>query len=787
METTATQFEPPQVTSGLMAGIEALWKVLNQAAPDCPITADELQAAAKDAERSRTWLSTLGGDQNAVEALTHLAHDCWGLFPYPLVNQRVPASVALAYVEAVAGLKGSAYLETIFQEEAPPLPLLRIGPVFVVGHFNPEYTFHNVLPKELSIPVWLSLGDYCAIRADLLAQFEVGAEDLVRVRAMVPPPRFQEFLAGKGKSLDSDNPAACVPEFLEWMAGFEHISPADEQAIATLRTRDDTVPIDSLPPDLRLLALRTLMNVRVLKTDNLHIASDIERQLDKSLVSDHQLCAVAMTSAYCFLISDQPSSLRLEDDMHNRAGLIPIVAVVPRQQFQQACTAQAYITPAEDSTSEEELTDEVLVMTLDSHQFIGKQSSKDWAQDAHELVQYIFWLAGATRAADVHLEFFRNEYHVRFTTDGVSADVLHLPRHMHDTLAARVKTLAGISLEENSTADGRFVYSLGSRRIQVRVKLLFDRYRKCRFAIRLLDLSQSVHDISNLGLLPVEMRILSDAYHSPDGLIFLCGATGKGKSTTAHAILRELNRRTRVMYSLEDPPEYEIPGVTQIACTSDPRKVTKTLNTFETEIHHLLRATPDVINVGELRNAATGAAFLEIGLSGHTGITTFHAKSVFAAVQRLISWELSPGDLASTTRLFTCQRLVRRVCACHTLIPISSEQRRYFEAENVAIPEGTTKLPAAVGCKQCNHTGYYGRLAIMEMLKVSDRVAGIIRQMTRKDQESRVTELREAALEEGFRSMLQNALSKVVLGQTTLAEVDRAIERVQRVNRVHLT
>jgi general secretion pathway protein E len=771
----------------LKQAMDGLSAVLRRAIPHGAPAAESLRSIVDHPELGQSWALTLNNDQGAAAALTNYVYEAHKLFPYPVLSTRVPAAVALAYVETVSSRHGDEFL-TAFLNGCPAVPLLQIGPVFLVGHFNPEYPFHDVLPGELCIPVWLSIADYAGLRADLIAQVQIGSSGGIRSRPIsaAGPSSFAAHLDAAGHSLNPDDPEASLADFLDWILTFPTITVADEQAIAVIKGRDEAPTLDALPPDLRLLAQRFLFGARVLRTDSLLIGPAVAKELDPSLVADHQLCPVVITDRYCFLVCDRRIKVQIEDDFHNRAGRVPVFAIIPQQQFQQACSSQTVIEAIADSDTTQVASDEPVAMALSPTQFAaGARRPAAWNPDAEALLSYLLWAAGVHRASDIHLEFFDGLYHVRFTIDGVPKEVLKLPGHIHDALAARLKTISRIALEEVAPADGRFVYSIGTRRIQVRVKLLFDRYRKCRFVIRLLDHTQSVHGISGLGLMLEEMTTLSDAYQAPDGLLFLCGATGEGKSTTAYAILSELNKRNRVLYSLEDPPEFSIPGVTQIACTAETHKQWRELPSFATATLDLLRAAPDVISVGELRNAEAGQAFLEIGLSGHTGITTFHAKDVFSAVQRLLSWKLNPVDLSTTTRLFTCQRLVRRACRCHKLVPITAEQRRFFEEQGVSIPEDTERIPAAVGCNLCGGTGYYGRLAVMEMLRVTERIAGLIRQIAGDDDVTHLLELRRVAAEEGYRSMLQNALSKVLLAQTTLSEVDRVVSRVQRLNRVH--
>jgi type II secretory ATPase GspE/PulE/Tfp pilus assembly ATPase PilB-like protein len=507
----------------------------------------------------------------------------------------------------------------------------------------------------------------------------------------------------------------------------------------------------------------------------------IRSSIDEELVADNQLCPFALTDKHCFILSDVPITPKLEDDFHNRANRLVVAVIVPPHQFQNACTTKAqmdvlYSAPQDGLQDSEKPAFELAPNTYPQ----GFRISESTLDDPEELLRIILFTAGISRAADVHLEFLNGVYRVRMKIDGVVRTAMELPGRVHDGLAAKIKTFSGVPLESMKAADGRFLFCIGTRRIDVRVKLMFDHARKARFALRLLDKSSPIKTVASLGLMAHEITALSDVYQSPDGLLIVCGATSEGKSTTLFAIMNEINRESSVIYSLEDPPEYIVPGVAQIYCTSEPSEQKDNRPLFKDSIKALLRMAPTYVSVGEVRDQATAEQFLDIGLQGHFGMCTFHARDVFSAIERLLSFKLNPVDLANSTRMIVAQRLVRKVCSCHKLEPITEKQRAYFTDAGVQIPQTITKIPVAVGCDRCRSTGYLGQMAVMEMLHITEEVAALIIGIGTDKANPPIAKLKETATSQGFRTVFQNALNKVLLAQTTLEEVDRHIRRVKR-------
>jgi type II secretory ATPase GspE/PulE/Tfp pilus assembly ATPase PilB-like protein len=769
---------PCDTLEGAMGELaKTLQLAIGRGAPE----AGQLAALFSDSGATGTWYNVLRNDPAQVSLLTEWAYERCRVVPYPLLNRTVPAVVTQSFVETIIGHHGPDVFDRMLAGYYP-VPLFQIGPAFVFGHFDPAFRFHEILPPHLSIPVWLTFADYVGVLQDLRAQVQIaGLATQVGTGGHKPSIGFQEFLGRKGHAMNPASPLSRLREFLEWAKTLPTLSSADEQSITALLLKDDLNEISELTPDIQLFASHILLGELVTKTDNLSIDPAIKQGIDEDLVADNQLCPFALTDNLCFILSDVHPSPKLEDDFHNRAYRRVIGVLVPAHQFQSACASKANIdvlySASQDGFQDAEPPAFELSPNAYSENF---KISDDMLDDPEELLRIIMYTAGVSRAADVHAEFLNGVYRIRMKVDGVVRTAMELPGRVHDGLAARIKTFSGIALESIRAADGRFMFCIGTRRIDVRVKLIFDHARKARFALRLLDKSMPIKTVASLGLMAHEITALSDVYQSTDGLLVVCGATSEGKSTTLFAIMNEINREGKVIYSLEDPPEYTVPGVCQIYCTSDPAEVRDNRPLFAHAIKGLLRMAPNYVSVGEVRDQATAEEFLDIGLSGHFGMCTFHAKDVFSAIQRMLSFSLNPVDLANSTKMIVAQRLIRKVCRCHKLEPITDGQRSYFDSAGVKIPAGITKIPVPVGCEQCRSSGYLGQMAVMEMLHITEEIATLIIEVGSAEKDSSMAKLKETAVSQGFRSVFQNALNKVLLGQTTLEEVDRHIRRVKR-------
>jgi type IV pilus assembly protein PilB len=371
-------------------------------------------------------------------------------------------------------------------------------------------------------------------------------------------------------------------------------------------------------------------------------------------------------------------------------------------------------------------------------------------------------LAGAVKdgASDIHLEPCERGVQVRYRIDGLLQNVMQIPRHLQDATISRLKIMSGMDIaERRKPQDGRSQLKTDGRRIDLRVSTVLTHYGE-KVVIRLLDSSNAQIAMKDLGLSAANLERLQALLTQPTGMVLVTGPTGSGKTSTLYAALNWIKAPTTNIMTVEDPIEYRLPGVNQVAINP------KAGVTFASALRSFLRQDPNVILVGEIRDRETVSIALEASQTGHLLLSTVHTNDAAATVTRLLELGVEPFLLGSSVIGILAQRLVRRVCpGCASV-----------ESPPDAIVGrlgGTDRLPADAtwrkgrGCPSCRQTGYRGRLAIHELLEVTPQVRTLIANRTPDHV------IREAARQGGMRTLLEDGIAKAAAGLTTLDEVLR--------------
>jgi general secretion pathway protein E len=318
-------------------------------------------------------------------------------------------------------------------------------------------------------------------------------------------------------------------------------------------------------------------------------------------------------------------------------------------------------------------------------------------------------------ASDIHIEPYETALVVRLRVDGVLREVLSLSPRVTPLLVSRVKVMARLDIAERRVPqDGRIPLTLGGRTLDVRVSTLPSRAGE-RVVLRILDKAQAGLGLAQLGMAPATLAAFEGALREPNGILLVTGPTGSGKTTTLYAGLQQLNDGRRNILTVEDPVEYAVDGVGQTQVNS------KVGMTFAAGLRAILRQDPDVVMVGEIRDAETAAIAVQAALTGHLVLSTVHTNDAAGAVTRLRDMGVEPFLLASTLRLIAAQRLVRRLCpTCRRAEPADAATARLVGVK----PGQTVWRPH--GCADCNQTGYVGRVGVYEILRVDDGARRLI-------------------------------------------------------------
>lgn len=368
------------------------------------------------------------------------------------------------------------------------------------------------------------------------------------------------------------------------------------------------------------------------------------------------------------------------------------------------------------------------------------------------LVNGLFADAMKQRATDIHVEPYEGSVVVRFRIDGVLRDRLKLPRSHQAPLTSRIKVMARMDIAEHmAPQDGRIGITVGGRAVDVRVNSVPTQHGE-RMALRLLDKGGGALTLKDLGMDQRELEIMNRIIASPYGMILFTGPTGSGKSTSLYAILQELAKPSVNVITVEDPVEYDLPGVAQIQVNE------KAGMTFASALRSILRQDPDIVMIGEMRDFETAHIGVQASLTGHLVLSTLHTNDSISAVARLADMGVEPYLLAGSLVGVVAQRLVRRLCP---------HCRGSVEVPSLLARQGVAQAWGPVGCPKCSGTGYRGRVGIYEQLFVDDD----LREAIARNASS--SEMRALAEPQGFRTLWSIGLGLVEQGLTSPEELIR--------------
>jgi type IV pilus assembly protein PilB len=377
---------------------------------------------------------------------------------------------------------------------------------------------------------------------------------------------------------------------------------------------------------------------------------------------------------------------------------------------------------------------------------------------AIRLVNSIIAQAIGDGASDVHLEPQGNEMRVRFRIDGVLSERTTIPRRMVAGVISRVKIMGNLDIAERRVPqDGRVGLRIEKRPVDVRIVTMPSVHGE-GIVMRLLTKDHGLLGLDNLGMRPVPFERFDRSIHKPYGAILVTGPTGSGKTTTLYAALNTVNDVGRNIITIEDPVEYQLAGITQLQV--HPRAGL----TFATGLRSMLRADPDVIMVGEIRDSDTARIAIEAALTGHLVLSTLHTNDAASAVTRLTEMGVEPFLTASALDCVVAQRLARALCLhCKRPRVLSAD---YLEKVGYAVGVDL-EVYEAHGCSRCAHSGYKGRLGLYEVMNLSEEIRRMCIERTSS------SEIRDKAVEQGMRVLRNDGLEKVRLGLTSLEEVSR--------------
>jgi type IV pilus assembly protein PilB len=514
-----------------------------------------------------------------------------------------------------------------------------------------------------------------------------------------------------------------------------------------------------------------VLNVPPINLSRITIPAEVADLLPREVALNHKVVPVSRLEEKLFLAMADPLNVLAIDDVKRvtRLEIAPMIAseksITDKLNNLDAAKSgsMADIIAEQQKQKQkeeaEEDTDTIITVKEDAEEVnLDQLAASSGEAPVIKLANIILVQAIKDRASDVHVEPFEKTLRLRYRVDGVLMDAMPPPKEMQLALASRFKIMSSLDIAERRLPqDGRMRVRVGGKDYDLRVSIMPTVHGE-KIVLRVLDKSNLSASIDKLGLDADTFRQFKDAVDAPHGLILVTGPTGSGKTTTLYSALNELNNPIYNIITVEDPVEFQLPGINQV-----PVKKEIGLS-FANALRSILRQDPDIIMIGEIRDTETAEIAIEAALTGHQVLSTMHCNDAAGAIARLDDMGIAPFLISSSVILSCAQRLMRRICG-HCKEPIIYPDKMFQDLNiDPIIFDGVT-LYRGRGCERCKDSGYAGRMAIIEAMTISDEIRKLIiaRANTR--------EMGKIAVGQGMRTLRMAALDRVRDGVSTLEQV----------------
>jgi type IV pilus assembly protein PilB len=512
-----------------------------------------------------------------------------------------------------------------------------------------------------------------------------------------------------------------------------------------------------------------VLNVSPINLARINIPPEIIELVPRDTAHNHKVVPVSRLDNKLFLAMADPLNVLAIDDVRRVTKLDISPLIASEKAINEKLTAidsaksgsmEDIIKDAKKKEQEEEGGEADIEAVKEAAEDLNIDQLAASSEEAPviKLANLIILQAIKDRASDIHLEPFEKVVRLRYRIDGALVDATPPPKQMQLALASRLKIMSNLDIAERRLPqDGRMRVKVSGKDYDLRVSALPTVHGE-KLVLRVLDKSNLSASIDKLGMDEVTFRQFKSAIDAPHGLILVTGPTGSGKTTTLYSALNELNNPQWNIITVEDPVEFQIPGINQV-----PTKKEIGL-TFANALRSILRQDPDIIMIGEIRDTETAEIAVEAALTGHQVLSTMHCNDAPGAIARMDDMGIAPFLISSSVILSCAQRLMRRICS-HCKEPVSYPARMF---EDLGIDPATfdgVQLLRGRGCDRCKNSGYSGRLAIIEVMTVSDQIRKLIisRGSTR--------EMGKLAINQGMKTLRTVALDRARDGVSTLEQV----------------
>ncbi len=499
---------------------------------------------------------------------------------------------------------------------------------------------------------------------------------------------------------------------------------------------------------------------KLVSIEEVGINFSVANIIPAELIAKRRILPLYQEEKKLFVVMRNPNDLGVRDNLSVRTGGLEIVPLIATEsELNAAIDTVVNNTANIDTYDEEENNDEELA-ALD-------ELAND-EKPAVQLVNQVITNAVKSGASDIHIEPMEKTMRVRLRIDGVLHEVLQNPIKLHSSVASRVKVIGGMDIAERRIPqDGRTTVKVDDRTFDIRIAVLPSVYGE-KIVMRLLERGSKAVQLKDIKFSPDQLERFTKTIFMPYGFLLVTGPTGSGKSTTLYATLAEVSDITKHVITLEDPVERRMQGICQVQMNN------RAGMTFAAALRSVLRADPDIVMVGEIRDGETANIAVESALTGHMVFSTLHTNDAPSAITRLDEMGVEPFLTASSLVGVLAQRLIRVLCPrCKEEVQMTYRDIR-ASIDDFPIPEGKTLDDLCTvyqpnGCIACSNTGYKGRQGVFEFLQVTKDIKELILKR------SSVQDIKELAMKEGMHTLRQEGIDKVLQGTTSIEEVLRVL------------
>lgn len=554
------------------------------------------------------------------------------------------------------------------------------------------------------------------------------------------------------------------------LKNLEELSSETGESIRDILFKDDRLDESQLVD-----ILSEQYNVPKIDLSELEVDKEVIDILSDQIVERYKVVPISRIGNTLTVAMSDPSNMNAQDDIKFLTDYNVEVVVAATSDIEAAI--EKYYGSSAIKTSGggygditfdmEDLLKEVDDVSINEMDFDDETSLEDTIRDSGDapvvrLVNMVLLDAIKKDASDIHVEPYEQSFRIRLRMDGVLYDTLHPPRYMMDAIIARFKVMANLDIAEKRVPqDGRIKIKIGRQEaMDFRVSVCPVIYGE-KVVLRLLDKGNLQLDMTKLGFYEDQLAIFKEAIHKPYGMVLVTGPTGSGKTTSLYSALSELNTDEVNISTAEDPVEFNLEGINQVAIREQVGL------TFAAALRSFLRQDPDIIMVGEIRDFETGEIAVKAALTGHMVLSTLHTNDAPSTITRLLNMGIESFLVTSSLNCVVAQRLGRKICSkCKAEVDVPKEELLKLGITEAQLSDGY-QIYKGEGCEICNGTGYKGRTAFYEALKMSDPIKDAILNGASS------MELKELAIENGMKTMRVSANMRLLEGLTSIDEVLR--------------